>query len=98
MMEGKHTPGPWKIDAGPRSYAIKATEGLSKAKCICDMRLPQDNGVPIKQIDANACFIVKACNSHYALLDACKIAIKAYCGTTENKRKIKAAIALAEKP
>lgn len=45
----KHTKGPWKIDAGPNHYSIRNQRGC----VLTDMRLP-NNGVSIKEVDANA--------------------------------------------
>lgn len=45
-----HTREPWHIDAGPRHYSICDRRG----RVIADMRLPDDNGVPIEEVDANA--------------------------------------------
>lgn len=51
----KHTPGPWSIKVGPSEYAIGTKYGI-----ICDMRLPNEYGVPITEIDANADLISAA--------------------------------------
>ena len=58
-MNEKHTPGPWNhnVDAG----------------CIeADGRMIADIGFVAVKAVANGNFIVQACNSHDALLEACK--------------------------
>jgi len=67
----KHTPGPWKIKLIPNS-----------------LKQPEIHGPPAKDgsdyapictvsTQADAEFITMACNSHDAMLDACKAGIKA---------------------
>lgn len=92
-METKHTPGPWyqhrtkdKVYANVRSANVG---------CIADCGSRSDS---IAQ--ANAAFIVRACNSHDKLLEACKTALWELQGNLEHgtaKPIIEAAIAEAEK-
>jgi len=81
----KHTPLPWKMDSSsiPNEVSIisqwskendvkdSATFGDYRGSIICSMNF--NDGVPTKkQAEANAQFIVTACNSYYELLEACK--------------------------
>lgn len=72
-----HTPLPWKVsefDLPPGDYQISV---IGAGRVICDM--PSTKEVD----DANAQFIVKACNNHYDLLNACKAQAEA-----ENHKRI----------
>lgn len=70
--ETKHTTLPWIND--PLQPTIWANGGEIKIATIDD--LPRINGKSqwIEE-QANAAFIIRACNSHYELLQACKAAI-----------------------
>ncbi len=67
MSESKHTPLPWNACGG--------------SKCQCGMIWGNDNHiVTVTKVDpaeaeANTAFIVRACNSHYDLLEACQAAV-----------------------
>lgn len=84
----KHTPGPHHIDAGPGSYAICDARG----RVIADMRLPEDNGVPIKEVDGNAHLISAASD----LLAACRKAMTCMSMDSNVRAMIRAAITKAE--
>lgn len=62
MREVKHTPLPWKAEAGEGRGAriVGADEKWSALPC----------GDTDETVIANKAFIVRACNSHYELLDA----------------------------
>lgn len=62
-VKTEHTPGPWFYDNG--YIAHKDVDG---DYAICEMHTAWD----FKERDANAEFIVRACNSHYELLESCK--------------------------
>lgn len=87
-----HTPTPWHL-AG--DSLIVEEHGISIAQML-------NRGTETPSPRANAEFIVRACNSHDALLDACQEAI--HCLIYEPKEdegircfeKLKAAIKLAE--
>lgn len=63
----EHTPTPWNV-RGTNGLRIIYGENGSIAEVKNLKRLVMEN-------DANAEFIVRACNSHEALLEACKIAL-----------------------
>ena len=84
----EHTKGEWRIDAGPRSYSI-GIKGTGKI--ICDMRLPTECGVPIKEIDANAHLIAAAPETKRQrdkLLTACEIVSKRFTEICEGGESI----------
>ena len=58
----KHTPGPWKTKHG---LSIRAPDDKELAEMIRDWDIAFE-------AQANAEFIVRACNSHYELLEALK--------------------------
>lgn len=64
--EVKHTPGPFRYEWLPASYVFKVS-GVGGILCYT-------KGVTAKQspdvLEANAAFIVTACNSHYPMLEA----------------------------
>ncbi len=66
MTEVKHTPLPWLVDRNASYCAIRAKSGLSVGDtCASD---PSTKDFPLGT--ANAAFIVRACNSHYELVEA----------------------------
>lgn len=69
-METKHTPTPYRRNTGQALCALGAGslfEGIFSADNNC-VAICQSNG-------EDAAFIVRACNSHKALVDACEHAI-----------------------
>jgi len=66
---GKHTPGPWSVGTGLRTSAGKGIGFIAEIKT-----LPNRD---YQQMEANADFIVRACNSHDELLEALKECLKA---------------------
>jgi len=91
------TPGPWKVSGcwgleGKRITYVN--EGSNFQVATTDGRKKEENG-------ANAEFIVRACNSHDDLLEACKEFVrKVECGEARSKRsyqQMKAAISKAER-
>ena len=64
-----HTPGPWVIGYGGQEgdgYAVITSPHCRRAICNID---------PLDYVQANADFIVRACNSHEDLLVACEMVI-----------------------
>ena len=60
----EHTPTPWKIST------ITADEVSSEKGVVCECF-----GVTQEEEFANAAFIVRACNAHDELVEACKISL-----------------------
>ncbi len=90
--EQKHTELPWNFYEGAEYYLINS--GNITRICVADIKREFANA------EANAQFIVKACNSHYELLEALKKA-KSILGIWENdyeeiKKIIEQAIQKAE--
>ncbi|MEZ2132736.1 MULTISPECIES: hypothetical protein [unclassified Sinorhizobium] len=76
-METKHTPTPWRMDDDIRFGETPRVYGADKHICeVANAELPIDAQ---EEWIANAAFIVKACNSHEALIEALK-AVEAYLG------------------
>jgi hypothetical protein len=75
MSNPAHTPLPWKAsDSGTGIWSAGEPLGKNKiiAICSCDaVSRPKDENT------ANAAFILRACNSHYELLEALENLIKA---------------------
>ena len=63
----KHTPTPWRIGRNGTDYCVFAGEDGLVADCDTS-----DDACGNKTDIANAAFIVRACNSHQALVDALK--------------------------
>lgn len=97
----KHTPGPWKYYyEGSGDYLILAGDD---EKEIASVLQPKGGsgflgGGPAEENEANAKFIVLACNSHYELLEACKAALPMIKRSVApmTYSKVSAAIAKAE--
>ena len=67
----KHTPLPWKLITDPNEWA--AWDCVEVAPC----RYILTEGRSLEEAQANAEFIVKACNAHYDLVEACEDALEA---------------------
>lgn len=97
----KHTPGPWRaLEFGETISIDQTPNGEKNSLCVSGVAFinPRGNsnaGIPSAQDRANARFIVRACNSHEELLEACKLALLIL-GDTEKSSGIKQAIAKAE--
>lgn len=81
MSEPKHTPGPWKADkckVCPERGAVfvEGPEGWAEQP-VCSTY-----ETDIETDEANAAFIVRACNSHYDLLAVAQLALTKFpkCG------------------
>lgn len=77
-----HTPLPWYVtrtraDGNFERFLVnqKAPEPVLVAICDTVETLERDFITP-EMAEANASFIVRACNSHYALVEACKAILK----------------------
>ena len=68
MTEHKHSPLPWKLHSKAHAH-IETSYGRSTAACggVTDGQL-EDGGQ--SENKANAKFILRACNSHYELVEA----------------------------
>ncbi len=64
-METKYTKTPW---------SCKTTPGSDHTLCTV-FSVPAGKGVARHVVPEDAAFIVRTCNSHEALLEACKIAL-----------------------
>lgn len=76
-MTQKHTPLPWAVEFRPRVHewwigsALKEKQrGLKIEQMTCAIKAMTGNHV--SEAEENAAFIVRACNSHYELLEALK--------------------------
>jgi len=75
----KHTETPWEIE---RPFKEKGLYIQGKnTEIVCQVYPkqyfdPEDKTVMAKIQQANAQFIIKACNNHYDLLEACKYTLK----------------------
>jgi hypothetical protein len=97
MTQAKHTPIPWTVD-----YCWINSGELQVAEV--NMNNLWESGQTEEEVQANAAFIVRACNSYQALLDALQAIVdfeESYTvkpGVTQHDliNKAKAAIAHAE--
>lgn len=94
-----HTPTPWAYTSGIGDYEIIYEE--SKGKQIGRIALLEWEP-DAQQAEENAEFIVKACNAHEALVEACKMAYDKAVSTSpllfpSEIKALKDALALAEK-
>jgi hypothetical protein len=75
VSEAQHTPGPWKVFGVRRNQylavidSIPDQDGKVIANCICHVAMTNPDA------QANAEFIVRACNAHDDLLEACEQAL-----------------------
>jgi hypothetical protein len=76
MNESKHTPGPWSVC---NAIGKKSEVGIvaDAAPCIIAVMGNQGRGAWPQEARANAEFIVRACNSHYELLEALRELVSA---------------------
>jgi len=71
-MTTKHTAGPWEVLVGPEDRpccVVVSVRPTGQLPTVCDCG---SGDVPKAEREANAAFIVQACNSHDALVEACK--------------------------
>ncbi len=68
----KHTPLPYSYDSQLKQ--IRAPKGYMGSTGLTIATICDNPGMPIGQPQANCDFIIRACNSHYGLLEATKLA------------------------
>lgn len=72
-MPANHTPGPWHVQPIGRQGYIEA----DGPKFICDMQADVCSApADVAEMEANAAFIVKACNCHEELVGAAEDALQ----------------------
>lgn len=73
MSDTEHTPTPWLIERGPTGCRINSserdTDGRNRSVALT---AGDGSSYPATVNEANAEFIVRACNTHDDLLAACK--------------------------
>lgn len=67
MTQDKHSPLPWKTTNGYYGPIIDCPDGQERVCTVDGARSPDEK-------EANAAFIVRACNNHYQLVEALKYA------------------------
>ena len=87
MSEAKHTPTPWKSDC----FLIVAPGKTDSMSSVYGGRSVAHTGQGFgegKESEANAKFIVRACNSHYELVEALESMLSRFghLGTDPGKR------------
>lgn len=75
----EHTPTPWRNDQKPDALIVCDAEGGSIADCA-----PPGPWMGHKTALANAAFIVRACNSHDALVEYVRSSASAGCATAKS--------------
>lgn len=68
MTDAQHTPLPWRTNTIIEGRAIAIEAGRNTHIC----QVAKDALLSHDETNANAAFIVRACNSHYELLGALK--------------------------
>ena len=105
MSKHKHTPGPWRMVGKPDSL-----DSCDHWLCEnADAWISGPNGeavlVPwdmeslhagLSVSPANAAFIIRACNSHDKLLEACKALLHHFCGAGERTHTDASVMVLAQ--
>jgi len=87
-MEKKHSPLPWSLGC---DETIKIRHGFDNSIAGIMFTNTEREKLPA---EANAAFIVKACNSHYELVEALKSISKNTCCDTCQEAKLVAKAAL----
>lgn len=99
MTKAKHTPTPWKIEFNSKCEIVAKEGTIATLDLPMKRELGYDGACLLEE--ANASFIVKAVNSHEALVEALKLArvllggFEDYPGSSEAK-KIEEALKQAE--
>lgn len=91
-MNTKNTPTPWARNINAKFPIYAAKNHTKIAVCLYDR-----TGIKMEEANENLKFIVRACNSHDALLEACKEALLCCPLASRQEIILKAAIDLAEK-
>ena len=71
----KHTPLPWKKEIFNGELIVQDDDTNEYYVYICDC---SSEFMSQEEEEANAEFIVRACNSHYELLEACKRTVEMF--------------------
>lgn len=103
-MAGKHTPTPWAVEAGtsviwgPAPSHDTREWGASLAEARVTFSRSYGRTVSREEADANAEFIVRACNSHDELLEALNLMVSNFAGllNDDDHDRVHAAIAKAK--
>jgi len=75
MTDRKHTALPWTIDPINTDLIIKKDTDPYLYIADCDWQVKYGNSEQGYTSDANAKFIVRACNAHYEMLEALKASL-----------------------
>jgi hypothetical protein len=75
-MEAKHTPTPWRIKYGHPCVILPMNEQNARRAAIAQCALSHGLGDARLEDEANADFIVRACNSHDALVEALSAVVR----------------------
>ena len=78
--QAKHTPVPWKVQSALSNPHLRIVGDRGLIASIAG-----SGPVVQKGFEANAAFIVRACNSHGALLEACKHANRVIAGLLRSR-------------
>jgi hypothetical protein len=101
----EHTPTPWSVEMPMDEEFAIVQSGLEAYEwqfiAVCPVTTPSEGGFPRQQAKANAAFIVKAVNSHDALVKALEWYAQDYnyelgCSQWDGGSKARAALALCE--
>lgn len=74
MSDATHTPLPWAVSSLPSAWATEIARGDPRGPIILFPSAAASLSVGERQ--ANAAFVVRACNAHYDLLAACKAMVR----------------------
>ena len=98
-----HTPTPWTnngdcltAENGERYLLYFPIDNHARMAQSTDPQLAARGRDLLQEDESNAAFIVRACNSHDALVAALEIGISAYAGSRENWEKMKKTLKLAK--
>lgn len=101
-MEVKHTPTPWMRESDINQHGSDYFLVTEDYRTIADLRLDDSDGsnVSIDEQEANADYIVRACNAHAGLVAALEDLMSLYFATKGHDPnfidKARAALALAK--
>jgi len=81
--EATHTATPWTLS---RSFVGRDTSALKTTTVVAGTTVVAEcNKRPVQEAEANARFIVRACNAHDALVAACRGLLASYATSTDYK-------------
>lgn len=98
MADAQHTPTPWLLD-GRLVYSLQDDargRPTNRFSAHLDPGFGRDGLTPDTELDANAAFIVRACNAHEALVAALKGVLRVADRKTDEFDAARAALRLAE--